>query len=105
MEGLPKTSPVVEVQRKGVVPEGPEGLVVVSIHVTCEEIEHRHVHEIVQSPALIVGGDFPDQVAVVRFRFPLCFSALVVRSSPWVSPNLRRNSNVNVVFLKIEKNF
>lgn len=111
VEGLAEAPPVVQVEGEGVVTEYPakntppssnpliartgnslEGLVVVSIHVTGEEVEDRHVHDVVQPPALVVGRDLSDQGAVVRLGLPLGFPPLVVRPPPGVPPHLQAES-------------
>lgn len=58
------------------------------VHVADEEIVHGHVHQVEQSPPLIVRRDVPDHGAVVRVRLPLRLPPLVVAASPRMSPNL-----------------
>ena len=65
MERPSEASAVVEVERKRVVPEGSERLVVVTIHVPGEEVEDGHVHQVEESTTLVVGRDVTDEVTVV----------------------------------------
>lgn len=67
----------------------------VPVHVAHQKIENRHVHEIIQSPSLIVRWNFSDQRAVIRLRLPLSFPPLVIRSPPRVSPYLKTTRRVN----------
>lgn len=66
----------------------PESLVVMPVHVARQEVEHGHVHEVVESTALVVGRNLPHEGAIIGLRFPLGLSALVVRASPGMSPYL-----------------
>lgn len=65
MVGLAEPAAVIEVQGERVVPEDLEGLVVVPIHVTREEVEDGHVHEIQEPPALVVRRQLAHDRAVV----------------------------------------
>lgn len=63
----------------------------VPVHVAHEEVNYRHVHEIPEPPALVVGGYLPDHRAVVGLGLPLGLPAFVVAPSPGMPPHLRTN--------------
>lgn len=65
-----------------------ESLVVMPVHVADEEIVHGHVHQVEQSPALVVRRNIPDHRAVVGICLPLRLPPLVVAASPRMSPDL-----------------
>lgn len=74
-ERLAEASTVIQVQREGVVTEHLERLVVMSVHVPCEEVEDGHVHEVEQSPPRVVRRNVPHGRAVVgvwKTRLLLC---------------------------------
>ena len=56
---------VVEVQQKGLVAKHLDRLVVVPVHVSHEEIQHGHVHNVVQPPPLVVRRDLLHHFTVV----------------------------------------
>lgn len=66
VERSPEAPPVVQVKGEGVVVEGSESLVVVPVHVAHEEVEHGHVHEVVESRTRVVRADLSHEVTVVR---------------------------------------
>ena len=79
-------SSIVQHERKGVVAELSKRVVVMSIHVSSQEVKDRHVHQIQQSSPAVVRRLVTYFVAVGVVYFPLSFVALVVRTSPRVTP-------------------
>ena len=67
-----------------------DGLVVMAVHVVHEEVEHSHVHEIQQPATLVVRFDLLDDITVFLVRLPICFSPLVIGSSPGMAPRFAR---------------
>lgn len=59
-----ETTSVVQVQGERVIAENLEGLVVVTIHVSGQEVEDRHVHEIQKPSSLVVRWQFSHDRAV-----------------------------------------
>ena len=85
---------MVQVYGEGLVAEQFERLVVVTVHVAHEEVEDGEVHQVEESPALVVRTDVLDCVTVVRVILPLGFASLVVAPSPGVAPRLARHQGL-----------
>jgi len=65
VKGFPEAPSVIEVQRKGVVAENPKRLVMMAVHVAGEKVKDRHVHEVEQSPTLVVRRDLLYQGTII----------------------------------------
>ena len=91
MSGPSKCPAMVEVYGEGVVIEQLEGLVVVAVHVPHEKVQDGEVHQVQQSPALVVGADVLDCLAVVRLCLPASLPPLVITPAPGMSPGLTRH--------------
>ena len=91
MPGPSECSAMIEMYGEGIVTEQLEGLVVVAVHVPHEKVQDGEVHQIKQSPALVVGADVLDCLAVVRLCLPPSLPPLVITSAPGMSPGLTRH--------------
>ena len=94
MGRLPKGSAMVEVYGESVIAEYFESLVVMAVHVPHQEVEDGEVHEVQEPPALVVGTDVLDSLAVVLIILPLSFPSLVVAPPPRVPPGLPRDDGL-----------
>lgn len=65
MERTAEASAVVQMQREGGIAERPERLVVVTVHVAREEVEHGHVRQVKHPPTGVVRRDVAHQRAVL----------------------------------------
>ena len=91
MSRLAKSSSVVQVNRICVVAKQFECLIMVSVHITHQEVKDGQVHDIQQSSSLIVWTDILDNITVVGVCFPSCFPPLVIASPPGMTPSLSWN--------------
>lgn len=73
-------SAVIKVNGCGFVSEQLERFVVMTVHVSGEEVEHRHVGEVGQPATSIVWRGFLNQLTVVRINLPRRLTSPVVRS-------------------------
>jgi len=87
MAGSTKGSSVVEVNRERIVSKALESLIVVAVHVAHQEVKDGEVHQVQQTATLIIRVNVPNDITVIRIRFPLSLPPLVVAASPWVSPS------------------
>ena len=63
-----------------------ESLIVVAIHVAHQKVEDGEVDQVQQTTTLIIRVNVPNDIAIVRVRFPLGLPPLVVAPTPWVPP-------------------
>ena len=64
--GQRRSSPaVIKVDEECFIAEKYDGLVVVSVHVAHEEVQHRHVHDVIQATTLVVWGNLLHHLTVV----------------------------------------
>merc|ERR1719370_17442 len=78
---------MVKVHWECVVAKALESLIVVAIHVAHQKVKDGKVHQVQQTATLIIRVNIPNDVAIVRVRFPLSLSPLVVAPTPWVPPS------------------
>lgn len=86
---------MVEVNDEGSIAECLECLVVMSIHVADEKVEHGHVDEISQSAAVMIRGHIAHIfITIIGFGFPSGTPTLMIRSTIRVTPNFARSDRL-----------
>lgn len=88
VEGFTKPSTMVQMQWGRVVPKHLKRFVMMSVHVSHEEVENRHIHDVQKSPPFIIRVDLLHEITVIVVNFPLRLASLVIASAPRVTPHL-----------------
>ena len=91
MSRLPKSSSMIQMDWKGVVPKQFECLVMVPVHVPHEKIEDGQVYHVEESAPPVVGADLLHNITVVRVILPGRLAPLVVAPAPGMTPCLPRH--------------
>jgi hypothetical protein len=76
-----------------------------SVHVAHQEVQHGHVHQVVEPPAAVVRGYFPNQGTIIVFGLPLGFPAFMVGPPPRMSPYLKRPNYKDHIVKKMRTDF
>ena len=83
----PKALPWTKWIRNVSLPNILKRFVMMSVHISHEEVDNRHINDVQQSSSPIIWRRGSYQVTVVRVHFPLSLSSFVVGTSPRMPPH------------------
>ena len=79
---------MIQMDRVCSVSEQFECLIMMSVHVSHQEVKDGEVNDIQEPPPLVIRTDVLDNITILGIRLPGRFPSLVVTPSPRMSPGL-----------------